>query len=126
MAQGARKKLGERGERSALEYLQGLGYTLLEKNHRRGRHGEADLILLDQDTLVFCEVKTRTASGAGHAAESYSSKQQNRLRRLILSYLRRTNWDGPLRVDLLALQKTPQGLYEVHHMENALELDDHW
>lgn len=121
-----RVKLGKRGESAAATFLQDLGYTLLEMNHR-SRRGEADLILLDGATLVFCEVKTKTSVASGHAAETYSPRQQSRLRNLILRYLQRSNWEGPLRVDVVALQRDPSGPhYEVHHYKDAISLEDNW
>lgn len=121
-----RIKLGKRGEAAAARYLSGLGYRLLEANHRR-RSGEVDLILLDGPTLVFCEVKTKMTELSGHAAEGYRSKQQSRMRTLILKYLQRHPWEGPLRVDVVALQKeNGGGLYRVHHYIDALSFEDSW
>jgi putative endonuclease len=117
----ARKDLGERGEAAALAYLQDLDYRLLERNHRQ-RTGELDLILCQQQTLVFCEVKT---SRHGNACEGYSPRQQKRARRLILSYLARSAWSGPLRVDLLALEREPESPhYRVHHFQDVLQFDE--
>lgn len=126
MEAGDRKELGRRGEVAAGRYLQQLGYNLLESNHR-ARTGEADLVLLDGDTLVFCEVKTKRSLESGHAAESYRGRQQNRLRKVILRYLQRSNWDGPIRVDVVALQKEPNSPhFRVEHYKDAVSLDDNW
>ena len=119
-------ELGQGGEKAAAGYLQGLGYTLLEQNYR-SRQGEADLILLDGKVLVFCEVKTKRLLQTGHAAEGYGKKQQARLRKLVLRYLQKSRWDGPIRIDVVALQRNPQGPhYEVHHYKDALDLEDNW
>jgi putative endonuclease len=126
MKQRNRVELGRSGERAALCYLNERGYVLLKSNFRT-RRGEADLILRDGETLVFCEVKTKRSEKTGHAAESYSAKQQRRLRQLILRYVQQTQWDGPLRIDVLALQKEPDGPYfQVHHFQNAVSLEDNW
>jgi putative endonuclease len=121
-----RTELGRSGEQAALNYLNSLGYILLQSNFRT-RRGEADLILRDGATLVFCEVKTKRSQKTGHAAESYSRQQQQRLRQIVLRYLQQTEWDGPLRVDVLALQKEPDGPhFQVHHFQNAVSLEDNW
>lgn len=118
--------LGRSGERAALEYLHKKGLVLMESNFRT-RRGEADLILRDGDTLVFCEVKTKRSVASGHAAESYTPRQQKRLRGLVLRYLQKTGWEGPLRIDLLALQKEPESPhFSVHHFEDAVSLEDNW
>lgn len=115
-----RKALGERGESAAVTYLTGLGYSLLKKNYR-GRGGEIDLVLRDGDQLVFCEVKT---SRSGSAFESFTARQQKRQRMLILNYLSGTGWEGPVRVDLLALEQEPDSIYyRVHHFQDVLSSD---
>ncbi len=116
----AGKQLGARGEAAALAYLNGQGYLLVEKNYRR-RGGEVDLVLKDGPTLVFCEVKT---SRLGVAGESYGARQRRRMRSLVLAYLGRTGWSGPVRVDLLALDREPGSpLYRPTHFQNVLEDD---
>ena len=121
-----RVTLGQQGEKAALKFFEDLGYQLLEANYRN-RAAEADLILQDGKTLVFCEVKTKIDLASGHAAESYGKTQQRRLRRLILGYLARTDWQGPVRIDLLALQREKPGQdYQLYHFIDALTLEDNW
>ncbi len=116
----ARRELGQRGERAALAYLQERGYILLHKNFRR-QDGEIDLILRDGETLVFCEVKTQRSV---EAAESYSPRQQARMRRLVLSYLARSGWEGPVRVDLMALdEESGDERFRIHHFHDILSDD---
>ena len=54
-----KKLLGKKGERAAVQYLKSQGYTIVATNYRTP-FGEADIIALDNDELVFVEVKTRT------------------------------------------------------------------
>lgn len=71
ITQAAHLKLGERGERKALEYLVKFeDYRVVAINFRvpigRGLKGqklraEIDIIAYDGDTLAFVEVKTRTS-----------------------------------------------------------------
>lgn len=49
---------GNAGEDVAAEYLQSLGYTLLERNWTAAHH-EVDIIMQDGEWLVMVEVKTR-------------------------------------------------------------------
>ncbi|MDR1748661.1 MAG: YraN family protein [Spirochaetaceae bacterium] len=48
---------GREGESCAAEYLEKLGYEVLFRNWRK-RGGEIDIIALNNETLVFAEVKT--------------------------------------------------------------------
>lgn len=126
MGRDGRVKLGESGEKAAERYLLQLGYTKVCRNYRV-RSGQADLIFQDGETLVFCEVKTKRSSHSGHAAENYSKKQRDRLRRLILQFIQKSNWQGPLRVDVIALQKAQLSPhFEVHHYKDAISLEDNW
>ena len=116
----ARRLLGEAGEKAALTYLNEHGYRLLQRNFRR-RDGEVDLILLEQDTLVFCEVKTRRGE-LGY--EQYSLRQRQRMRRMVLAYLARSSWEGPVRVDLIAIEGDPSSPgFQLHHLQDVLSDD---
>lgn len=53
--------LGKFGERISTEFLERRGFEILERNWRCP-YGEADIIALDEDVLVFIEVKTRKGS----------------------------------------------------------------
>jgi putative endonuclease len=119
----ARKDLGDRGETAALGYLQQQGYVLIAKNHRL-RNGEIDLVLQGDGVLVFCEVKT---SRHGFAWESYSAKQRKRMAAMVRSYLHRQGWSGPVRVDLLALDREPGSPhFRLEHFQDVLSVDDEW
>lgn len=56
-----KQKIGEWGEKVALEYLRSQKYRILEQNYRRP-WGEIDLIAQDGETIVFVEVKANSAS----------------------------------------------------------------
>ncbi len=67
-----RKKLGDRGEELAADYLEKHGYAILERKYTI-RGGEIDLIAKKDGTVVFAEVKTRTFDSArkyGRASEA--------------------------------------------------------
>jgi len=52
-------KTGKQGEALALEFIKNKGYKVLATNWRY-RRSEVDIIAMDQKTLVFIEVKTRS------------------------------------------------------------------
>jgi putative endonuclease len=99
-----RQILGRAGERLALEHYERLGFRLLERNFRTPV-GELDLILCDDDTIVFAEVKTRRAGGLD-PIESIGPTKQRQLRRLAAAWLAgRTGRLGPreLRFDAVGI-----------------------
>jgi putative endonuclease len=80
--------LGPRGERAAAEFLEKLGYRILERS-RRYKFGELDLVALDGETIVFVEVKTRRRDDYAAPYEAVDRRKQERLTRAALAYLKR-------------------------------------
>jgi putative endonuclease len=89
---GARgRRLGRHGEQVAAEYLAGAGYRLLDRNwvcRDPDLRGELDLIARIRDTLVVCEVKTRSGGRLAHPAQAVTLEKSVRLRRLAGRWLR--------------------------------------
>jgi putative endonuclease len=69
---------GREAESLAARYLESRGLRLIERNFRI-RGGEIDLIMQDQRTLVFVEVRQRSRSDFGGAAASITLTKQRRL-----------------------------------------------
>ena len=77
---------GRECEKQARVYLESQGLTFLEQNYR-SRYGEIDLIMQDQTTLVFVEVRYRDSNAFGSAAETVDIRKQNKLRTTAEYYL---------------------------------------
>jgi putative endonuclease len=76
------KQAGDAAEDQALQHLSRAGLRVLERNYRTpGRGGgEVDLIMRSPDgTLVFVEVRHRSASAFGGAAASVTALKQRRI-----------------------------------------------
>ncbi len=67
-------ELGKQGEEIASEYLINKGFKIIERNWRAGRY-EIDIIAIDNNTLVFVEVKTRSADYLVEPELSLTKKQ---------------------------------------------------
>jgi putative endonuclease len=78
--------LGRYGEALAVRYLREQGMEVLDRNWRC-EHGEVDVVALDGNCLVICEVKTRRSSGFGQPVEAVTFAKARRLRRLAAAYL---------------------------------------
>jgi len=78
--------VGRFGEQVAAEHLERAGLTILDRNWRCPE-GEIDIVAADGDTLVVCEVKTRSGLGYGDPAEAVVAAKAARLRRLALRWL---------------------------------------
>lgn len=95
--------LGSRGEQLALNYLRKQSLRLHEKNYRC-RYGEIDLIMWDDEYLVFVEVRHRKSNLFGGALESVDRRKQDKLRRSAEDFLVRTkNNVTPCRFDILCV-----------------------
>ena len=78
-----RAEIGALGERLAVQHLESLGLTVLDRNWRC-RYGELVVIALDPAgrTVVFVEVKARTSDRYGGVAYAVTPDKVRRLRRL--------------------------------------------
>lgn len=123
MSSDLRQKLGRHGEDLALQHLQRLGYRLISRNHRT-RFGELDLIVCDDATIVFVEVKARRVeASAGSAVESVPPRKQRQVRGMAAAWLVDCD-DRPrscdLRFDVVAVTVDAVGrLLRLEHLEAA-------
>ncbi len=115
MTTDLRQHLGRLGERLALEHLERLGYLLVARNHRT-RCGELDLIVCDDATIVFVEVKARRAGsliGPETPASAVVARKQAKLRSLATAWLRDRGRDVPaherLRFDVFGMRLDARG-----------------
>ncbi len=99
-----RQRLGRWGEDRAAAWYTRHGWEILDRNWRCA-DGEIDLVLERDGTLVFCEVKTRSGTAYGTAAEAVDRRKQQRLRRLAVQWLRQHHESVPeLRFDVACVQ----------------------
>ncbi|MBI5231167.1 MAG: YraN family protein [Coriobacteriales bacterium] len=89
---GDNKALGKRGEDAACAYLERVGMTIVERNWR-SKPGEVDVVALDGETLVLCEVKTRKSVRAGTPEEAVTPAKQKRYERLAKAYVQAASID---------------------------------
>jgi putative endonuclease len=77
---------GNAGEAAAARELEARGFSILARNARVGRL-ELDVIARQGALIVFCEVKTATASAAIDPGYRLAQSQQQRLRRAAAAWL---------------------------------------
>lgn len=70
--------IGQAGERHARATLEGHGYEFVANNWHCAA-GELDLVMLDANTLVFVEVKTRRGERAGRADDAITPAKARRM-----------------------------------------------
>tara|TARA_B100000809_G_scaffold139329_2_gene136959 strand:+ start:3361 stop:3723 length:363 start_codon:yes stop_codon:yes gene_type:complete len=94
--------LGEKGEGLAKEYLEKLGYEVVASNWRE-RKFEIDLIAIDNQEIVFVEVKTRSTSFFGNPEEAVTLKKQQHLINGADFYIQENEIDLECRFDIIAI-----------------------
>ena len=77
---------GLKGEALAESYLCQQGMTTLAHRYR-AEDGEIDLVMQDNDTIVFVEVKARPSSYAGMGLIAVTPSKQRRMTHAALSFL---------------------------------------
>ena len=112
-------ELGAHGERIAVAYLTDAGLRVLDRNWRC-REGELDIVASEGDALVFCEVKTRRATGYGHPVEAVTPAKQRRLKTLAQRWLAAHDEHAPeLRFDVVGVLMRPGRPALVTHLRAA-------
>ena len=97
-----KKLLGKKGERAAVRYLKSQGYQIVATNYRTP-FGEADIIALDKDELVFIEVKTRTGDEYGTPKEAVGKDKQRRYYKIASYYGQVTGEEPNARFDVIEI-----------------------
>lgn len=116
------KKLGMIGEKLAALHLKEIGYRIKERNFRV-RFGEIDIVAIDQDVLVFVEVKTRSGVSYGTPAEAVTYRKQQQISKAALVYIDQHNLHNcDARFDVLSVMIKSKNNPEFDLIKNAFEL----
>ncbi|CAM3553995.1 YraN family protein [Parendozoicomonas haliclonae] len=100
-----RNKKGYDAENQALAHLLSEGLKLRERNYAC-KLGELDLVMQEQETIVFVEVRYRNGEKFGSAAESVHHQKQKRLCNTAQHYLQTFKLTDrfPCRFDTITIQ----------------------
>ena len=108
--------LGRYGEEVAARHLGDDGFVVLERNWRC-EEGELDIVARDGDTLVVCEVKTRSSHRYGSPFEAITERKLHRLERLGMRWMReRGVRPTRMRVDIVSVLAPPRGQRVIEHV----------
>ena len=100
---------GLNGEQRAAEWLiKERGMKILDQRYRT-KAGEIDLVMLDRDTVVFTEVKTRLHADAGEGILAVDKRKQQRITNASILYLLKKHWQNrAVRYDIVEVR--PDGI----------------
>lgn len=113
-------EIGIEAENAACKFLQDKGLRL-EKRNYSCKQGEIDLIMYDQDVLVFVEVRKRKHGGYGTGFESVNASKRYKLTQAATQYQLDQNLYEKIccRFDIISFN----WLLEPHWIQNAFEID---
>ena len=100
------KQIGDLAEQQAKNYLSKQGLTFVQQNYHC-KSGEIDLIMQDQSTWVFVEVKFRSKTAHGEPAEFFTQQKQRRVLSAVKHFLldnQLNEFHTPIRIDVVAIQ----------------------
>ncbi|MCW8919824.1 MAG: YraN family protein [Gammaproteobacteria bacterium] len=114
------REQGDIAEEQARRHLEGQGLRTVARNFQ-SRFGELDLIMREQQTLVFVEVRYRRSPHFGGALASIDAKKQRRLIATAHGYLQQHPHNGPCRFDVIAISAAPN---EIEWLQDAFGLSE--
>jgi putative endonuclease len=119
MAMHPKDVLGKDGEQAAVDYLEGCGFRILDRNWRCAE-GEIDIVAVERHTFVVCEVKTRSGTRYGTPLEAVGRAKRNRLRRLAIRWLTAhgVRFDQ-IRIDVVGLLYEGTGGFTIQHIRGV-------
>ena len=99
------RAIGDYYEQRAVELIDNAGLRILERNFAR-KTGEIDIVALEEQCLVFLEVRVRSHAAYAGAAASVDRRKQRRIIRTAQLYLRANpRWaSAPCRFDVIAFE----------------------
>lgn len=118
MNKSKNKSTGNIGEGKATEYLESIGYRIIERNLKLVC-GEVDILVQDKKSIVIVEVKSVRGSGFGSAQELVRFKKQKKLKQLARA-LEQKYPNRTIRIDVVGVEFGWDGEIEVEHLINCV------
>ncbi len=110
--------LGSRGETLACQYLETLGYEILDQNWTFQK-AEIDIIAYKNQIIVFVEVKTRSGDAFGKPEEAVHFAKQKVMERAAEEYIYLMEHQGEIRFDIISILFESPDKYALSHIEDA-------
>ncbi len=109
--------LGKKGEIAAKQYLSEKGLEIIAENWRYGK-GEIDIIAMQDNTIIFVEVKTRSSDYFGNPELSVSLKKQRQIIKTANAYIELNEINNEARFDIVAIVMNKTAT-RIEHIENS-------
>jgi len=115
-------EIGKEGEEIAQDYLQKLGYQILERNYR-SQQGEVDIIARDRDFLVFVEVKYYSYRSYGSPVGAVRKAKKQSVIHAAQTYIYKNNIKNTYcRFDVVAIYRRSNSM-KIDYYKDAFYVD---
>jgi putative endonuclease len=112
------RETGGIAEQLAQSYLIKKGYRILAANWQFS-HLELDIVAMQGEELVIVEVKSRNGEAFGHPTDAISNNKMKQVIEAAEAWVNLSNWEKDTRFDLIMINFTDSGQYELEHFEEA-------
>lgn len=113
-----KRKTGGIYEEHARLHLLSKGYKIIEQNYYT-RYGEIDLIVKNETTYVFVEVKYRSSDIGGRPYQAVGKRKRQHMMRSAILYIQRHKlFNQSMRFDIIDILGE-----DLSHYENAFPMD---
>ena len=109
---------GKWGEDLAVAYLEKKGYTIVERDWKSGRK-DIDIIALDDDVVVFVEVKTRHNRLYGEPEDAIDYRKLQNLQQAISHYVKFRHIRQDIRFDIISIVGTIGSEPDIQHIQDV-------
>jgi len=111
-------QLGQKGEDLASQFLENIGYEILDRNWVY-KKAELDIIAKKDQRLIFVEVKTRSGKAFGQPEEFVTTRKQCLMERAAAEYIYLMNHQGEIRFDIVSILFNYSEQFVLRHIEDA-------
>ncbi len=109
---------GKLGELIAANFLSKKGIKIIERNYLN-KLGEIDLIGIENETIIFIEVKLRYSNRYGKPFEAVDKKKLDRIRNCGLFYILNLKKKNiKIRIDVVSIEFYLNDLYRIEWIKN--------
>lgn len=110
--------LGSTGERLAKQFLENLGYEILDENWTF-KKSEIDLIAYKDSKIIFIEVKTRKNNIFAEPEDSVNPSKQKQMALAADEYIHIMNHQHEIRFDIISILFDKFGEPIIKHIQDA-------
>lgn len=113
-------EIGNKAELKACEFLTRQHLQIIKTNFKALPYGEIDIIAIENDILVFVEVKYRKSNNFGYAQEMITPRKQSKIINTANIFLQRYPLyeNKESRFDVIAINNT-----NINWIKNAFQLN---